>query len=297
LPSFFLLIFYCILVSSAHNTRHQSKELVMCKAVTFNLVAVLMLVAGAIGCHRDNGENAANEGAPECKANEPTNVVENVPPATESTTGPTSSTAPAETGPAATETAATMDNSATRLPADNSAASNTPTPSDSGVTATAEKTYIIKSGDSLWTIAKEQYGDGSKHDLIAKANPGLNPNALKVGSKLIIPPLPPSETPGDSGTVVVHPGQTAGEAYTVQSGDTLWTIAEKHYGNGVKAKLIEQANPGLKGTLHIGQKITLPPDTTATTSESPTTSTSRPAHKKPVHKKPASDSPARPEFN
>jgi LysM repeat protein len=95
---------------------------------------------------------------------------------------------------------------------------------------------------------------------------------------------------------VTHPGETAGETYTVQSGDTLWTIAQKHYGNGVKAKLIEQANPGLKGTLHIGQKITLPVDTTPTTSESPSTSTSRPAHKKPVHKKPAGESPARPEF-
>jgi nucleoid-associated protein YgaU len=255
-----------------------------------------MLVAGAIGCHRDNTENTANEGASECKANEATNVVENVAPATESTTGPTSGTAMSETAPATAESSTTMDNSATRLPADNSAASNVPTPSDSGLTSTAEKTYIVKSGDSLWTIAKEQYGDGSKHDLIAKANPNLNPNNLKVGSKLIIPPLPPSGTPGDSGTVVTHPGETAGETYTVQSGDTLWTIAQKHYGNGVKAKLIEQANPGLKGTLHIGQKITLPVDTTPTTSESPSTSTSRPAHKKPVHKKPAGESPARPEF-
>jgi nucleoid-associated protein YgaU len=271
----------------------------MCKAATFSLVAVVMLVAGAIGCHRDNTENTANE-AGECKANEPTNVVDNnVAPTTESTTGPTSSTAPAETGPATTETATSTatDNSASRLPADNTAAANTAGPSDTGVTASAEKTYTIKPGDSLWIIAKEQYGDGSKHDLIAKANPSLNPNNLKVGSKIVIPPLPSSGTPGDSGTVVTHPGETSGETYTVKAGDTLWTIAQSHYGNGVKAKLIEQANPGIKGTLHIGQKITLPADATPTTAESPSTgtSTSRPAHKK--HKKPAADSPARPEFS
>lgn len=270
----------------------------MCKAATFSLVTVLMLVAGAIGCHRDNTENAANETG-ECKANEPTNVVENVAPTTEPATEATTSTAPSETMPATTESSTTMDNGAARLPADNSAATNSPGSSDSGLTSTAEKTYIVKSGDSLWTIAKSQYGDGSKHDLIAKANPSMNPNALKVGTKLIIPPLPSTGTPGDAGTVVSHPGETSGETYTVQSGDTLWTIAQKHYGNGVKAKLIEQANPGIKSTLHIGQKITLPADTTPTTSESPSTgtSTSRPAHRKPAHKKPASDTPARPEFN
>ena len=269
----------------------------MCKAATFSLAAVLMLVAGAIGCHRDNTENTANE-AGECKANEPTNVVEsNVAPTTESTTAPTTTTATSETAAATTETSSstTMDNSASRLPADNSAAANTATPPDTGVTATAEKTYTVKPGDSLWTIAKEQYGDGSKHDLIAKANPTLNPNNLKVGSKIVIPPLP---TAPESGTVVTHPGETAGETYTVKAGDTLWTIAQSHYGNGVKAKLIEQANPGLKGTLHIGQKITLPVDPTPTTSESPTTSTSRPAHKKKTTpKKPSGDSPARPEFS
>ena len=274
----------------------------MCKAATFGWVAVLMLVAGAIGCHRDNTENTANESG-ECKA-EPTNVVENAAPATEPSTLPTSSTSTAESGPATTESSTTMssttmDNGGTRLPADNSAAANEPPRhSDLGSTDTTEKTYIVKAGDNLWLIAKSEYHDASKHDLIAKANPNIDPTNLKVGSKLVIPPLPATGTPGDSGTVVQHPGETAGETYTVQSGDTLWTIAQKHYGNGVKAKLIEQANPGIKGTLHIGQKIVLPPADTTPTPSSDSTSTSRPTHKKrTTHKKPADDSTARPLFN
>ena len=260
----------------------------MCKAATFSLIAVLMLVAGAIGCHRDNTENATNETS-ECAANGPTNIVENVAP-TEPATGPTSSTAPAENMAATTESSTTMDNGA-RLGADNGAVSNVAPPV---VPETAEKTYVIKAGDSLWTIAKEQYGDGSKHDLIAKANPGINPNNLKVGAKLVIPPLPNA---GDSGTVVSHPSDSAGETYTIQPGDSLTTIAQKHYGSGLKAKLIEKANPGINPhNLKVGSKITLPVDTTPTTSESPTTSTSRPAHKKPVHKKPPAETPDRPQF-
>jgi nucleoid-associated protein YgaU len=280
------------------------KELFMCKAATFGLVAVLMLVAGAMGCHRDNPENATNE-AGECAANAPTNVVENAPPTTESaTTLPTTSTASAESGPATTESSTTMsttmDNGGSRLPADNgSAANEAPSHTDLGGTDTTEKTYIVKAGDNLWLIAKAEYHDASKHDLIAKANPNIDPTNLKVGSKLVIPPLPSSGTSGDGGTQVQHPGDTAGETYTVVSGDTLWTIAQKHYGNGAKAKLIEQANPGIKGTLHIGQKIVLPPDATPapTPTTSDSTSTSRPHKKKPAHKKPADDSTARPLFN
>ncbi len=267
----------------------------MCKAATFSLIAVLMLVAGAIGCHRDNTENTGNEGNPECAANGPTNVVENAPAPTEPATLPTTGGGSAENAPATTESSTTMDNGSARLGPDNSAPSNAPPsviPSE-----TAEKTYIIKAGDSLWTIAKSQYGDGSKHDLIAKANPGLNPNALKVGSKIVIPPLPSSGTPGESGTVVTHPGDSAGETYTIQSGDTFTTIAQKHYGSGAKANLIEKANPGVNPkNLKVGSKITLPPDTTPTSSESPSTSTSRPVHKKPVHKKPPDETPDRPEF-
>lgn len=48
----------------------------------------------------------------------------------------------------------------------------------------------VKSGDSLWKIAKKVYGDGSQYKKIYEANKstiGSNPNLIKPGQKLIIP--------------------------------------------------------------------------------------------------------------
>ncbi len=52
------------------------------------------------------------------------------------------------------------------------------------------KTYVVKKGDSLWSIAKRIYGDGSKWRKIYEANKkviGKNPNTIFPGQKLVIP--------------------------------------------------------------------------------------------------------------
>lgn len=49
------------------------------------------------------------------------------------------------------------------------------------------KTYLVKRGDTLFRIAKEQYGSGSQWKRIAAANPGLTPATLKAGQKLLMP--------------------------------------------------------------------------------------------------------------
>ena len=47
--------------------------------------------------------------------------------------------------------------------------------------------------------------------------------------------------------------------YTVQRGDTLWSIAERTYGDGKRWRDIVTANAGLDPTkLRVGQKIILP---------------------------------------
>ncbi len=47
----------------------------------------------------------------------------------------------------------------------------------------------VKSGDTLWKIAKERYGDGNLYTEIFKANQDVltDPDKIKVGQKLRIP--------------------------------------------------------------------------------------------------------------
>ena len=55
--------------------------------------------------------------------------------------------------------------------------------------APAEKTYVVKAGDSLSKIAKAEYGDASKWKKIFEANRDQikNPDLIHPGQKLRIP--------------------------------------------------------------------------------------------------------------
>lgn len=55
------------------------------------------------------------------------------------------------------------------------------------VTPPANKKYLVKKGDTLWSIAKANYGDGKQYTKIVSANPGVSPSALKAGQTLMIP--------------------------------------------------------------------------------------------------------------
>ena len=47
--------------------------------------------------------------------------------------------------------------------------------------------YKVKKGDTLYRIAKTEYGDGKKWTVIASANPGISPQSLKAGQTIVIP--------------------------------------------------------------------------------------------------------------
>ena len=103
--------------------------------------------------------------------------------------------------------------------------------------------------------------------------------AQPVSQASYIPPgpayLPPGASPSSSDSVVVDPPvltktpapstgpkskTKAGKGnYTVQRGDTLFHIAQVHYGDGKKWKQIVAANPGVTpSSLKVGQKLVLP---------------------------------------
>lgn len=51
----------------------------------------------------------------------------------------------------------------------------------------AKRYYTVVRGDTLWSIAKRYYGNGSRYPEIAKANNIKNPDIIHVGQKLLIP--------------------------------------------------------------------------------------------------------------
>jgi 5'-nucleotidase len=63
------------------------------------------------------------------------------------------------------------------------------TPTDGGASApiAAGGTYTVQRGDTLYKLAREHYGDGKQWTRITAANPGLSPQSLKIGQKIMIP--------------------------------------------------------------------------------------------------------------
>ncbi|NIM15098.1 MAG: LysM peptidoglycan-binding domain-containing protein [Candidatus Aminicenantes bacterium] len=55
------------------------------------------------------------------------------------------------------------------------------------MSADLTKTWVVKKGDSLWSIAAKEYGDPADWRLIADANHIANPRVLKPGQELVIP--------------------------------------------------------------------------------------------------------------
>jgi LysM repeat protein len=79
----------------------------------------------------------------------------------------------------------------------------------------------------------------------------LPPVAL-AGSAVPAQPVPPATAPAPPATV----------AYTVQPGDSLWSIAGRKYGNASLWREIAAANPGANpDRLVPGQSVRLPPIT------------------------------------
>lgn len=91
--------------------------------------------------------------------------------------------------------------------------------------------YKIRQGDTLYALSAHY---GVSVDIILQFNPGVRPNTLQIGQKLMIPafrdvapPPPPKAAAADTTPKDFGPDHYR-HTYTVQSGDTLWGIARKY---------------------------------------------------------------------
>jgi nucleoid-associated protein YgaU len=102
----------------------------------------------------------------------------------------------------------------------------------------APQQYTVQSGDTLRSIAQRFYENRTLWTLIRDANPGIDPNHLRIGQQLQIP---------------------FGQRYTVRSGDTFSNISQKIYNNSNWWPLIQDANPGVDpNNLQIDQQLQIP---------------------------------------
>ena len=121
-------------------------------------------------------------------------------------------------------------------------------PAEFRASGNSPKTYVAKPGDSFWSIATEQYGDGRLFDALYRWNKRRvkSFDDLPVGTELDIPTkielarrwpdLCPSDQKPSEGqtfgdqTVAVYDAALTERLYTTQEGDTLFEIAAKKLG-------------------------------------------------------------------
>jgi LysM repeat protein len=127
--------------------------------------------------------------------------------------------------------------------------------------ATVPETYTIQKGDSLGLIA-HRYGISTKE--LAEINGIKNPNLIRVGQKLTLPPYVKKKS-GSSAKPAAPERKKApapapikvapGSQYVVQPGDVLSRIAVRH---GTTVKALREANKLTSDRILVGQKLTIP---------------------------------------
>ncbi|MBI2036188.1 LysM peptidoglycan-binding domain-containing protein [Candidatus Microgenomates bacterium] len=94
--------------------------------------------------------------------------------------------------------------------------------------------YKVAKGEDLWKISEKFYQSGYNWVDIAKENSLANPDKITEGMELTIPKVEPK--------VIEAATSISENEYTVVSGDSLWSIAVRAYGDGYKWVEIANAN-------------------------------------------------------
>jgi len=116
------------------------------------------------------------------------------------------------------------------------------------------------SSDGSFTISGEM-SDESDRQKILDTLTGV-PGISRIDDQMTVaPPAPVEKTPEPAAAETEEPAATGDRSYTVQSGDTLWKIAQEMYGDGSKYMKIFDANSELlehPDRIFPGQELTIP---------------------------------------
>lgn len=106
---------------------------------------------------------------------------------------------------------------------------------------------IVQRGDSLWKLAQQNLGKGSRWRELLAVNPAIeNPHQIETGAQIYIPTR--SSVPRTASKI------------SVRKGDTLWQLAHTHFGQATYWPCIARANPLLQDAnrIYVGQELILP---------------------------------------
>jgi LysM repeat protein len=113
--------------------------------------------------------------------------------------------------------------------------------------------HEVVTGDTFFTLGKKYEVSWTA---IAKANPNVDPNRLRVGQKLIIPP-PPASATTEAAAEPLPPGVVL---YEVKARDNLTRIARAQ---GTTVEAIRQLNGMTSDRIYVGRKLKIPVRTNA----------------------------------
>ncbi|KNH24779.1 peptidoglycan-binding protein [Priestia megaterium] len=160
-----------------------------------------------------------------------------------------------------------------------SSSSSTPT------TTSSNHTYTVKSGDTLYRIAKnngtsvqqlKEWNNLSSHLIYVN-------QVLKISGTGTVSSSPSAPVQEKTNETQASPAPSNSKSYKVQPGDTMWSVAQRH---GISISQLKQWNNLSSNTIYINQVLQVggqaaaqaKPSTPATTVPStPSTSTPAPA--------------------
>jgi LysM repeat protein len=146
-----------------------------------------------------------------------------------------------------------------KLPAKDSGASSTTNAGSVSGTSVDGNVHVVAAGETLSDISKKYFGTTKKWKDIVNANPGVDPEGLRVGQKLKLPEGASANSSSNTSSAPVVTPAASGATYTVKAGDTPASIAASELGSSKEWAKIIEANPGLDPRkLRIGQQLVIP---------------------------------------
>ena len=154
-------------------------------------------------------------------------------------------------------------------PAGLSATAQPEPPAETQPPQPAFRTHIVQPGDNFAKLAKRYYDSQATRyvELLMRTNPDVEPRRMRVGSRIVIPPIEPAgaELAAAEPAKPLRPPQPVlPEMYRVKKGDTFHDIAKRLCGDGRRWPELYRLNKGVVGAdpgrLRAGQILQLPTD-------------------------------------